>query len=371
MKKILYISGTRADYGLIKETLLAIKEHPQLEIEIAATGMHLMPEFGSTLKEIKKDGFKIHKIEAVFQKDNREAMVKFISEFISKLLKKIKSIRPDIIFVLGDRTEALGGAISGAYLGIPVVHAHGGEVTSTIDEFNRHAITKFSHIHFPATKKSAQRIIKMGEDAWRVFQVGAPGLDSILSKKLLSKKEIAEKYNNPALLVVQHPVTAEINHASKQMRETMEAVKEIGEQTIVIYPNADPGSRKMIKVIEKYRKYPFIQIYKSISHKDYLSLMKTAKVIIGNSSSGIIEASSFNLGVINIGTRQEGRERAVNVIDVGYDRNQIKRAFKTISKKKLKNSKNPYGDGQTSQRIVKILADLDINKKLLNKRLNY
>jgi UDP-hydrolysing UDP-N-acetyl-D-glucosamine 2-epimerase len=369
MKKIIYISGTRADYGLMREVLLAIREHPQLEIEIAATGMHLMPEFGNTIKEIEKDGFKIHRVEAVFEKDSQEAVIEFISSFLFKFLKKIKENKPDIIFVQGDRPEMLAGAIAGAYLSIPVVHSHGGDVSSTVDEITRHSITKLSHLHFPATEQSAQRIIKMGEDKSRVYVVGAPGLDAVLSQKLLSKEEITKKYGCPALLIIQHPVTAEIKHASKQMEETMEAVKEIKEEAVVIYPNADPGSREMIKVIEEYRKEPFIRIYKSIPRQDYLSLMKIAKAVLGNSSSGLIEAPSFNLKVINIGTRQSKRERAANVIDVGYDRNQIKGAFKAVSK--IENSENPYGDGKTSQRIVKILADLEINKELLNKRLSY
>jgi UDP-hydrolysing UDP-N-acetyl-D-glucosamine 2-epimerase len=380
MKKILYISGTRADYGLMRETLLAIRRHPKLKVEIVATGMHLMPEFGNTIDEVRKDNFKIHRIEAVYKRDNKESMANFIGEFVLKLTKAVKQIKPDIILVLGDRAEMVAGAIVGAYLTIPVAHIGGGDVTSTVDEIARHAITKLSHIHLVATKKVRERIIKMGEDPWRVYRVGAPGLDSIVNEKLFSKKEIAKKYKlnlrEPILLFLQHPVSIEIEDAAWQMKQTMEAIKELGYQTIVIYPNADAGGRKMIKVIEKYRKYPFIQIYKNIPHKDFLSLMTVANVMVGNSSSGIVEAPSFSLPVVNIGIRQQGREKAANVIDTKPALKEIIKAIRKALydekfKEKVKKCKNPYGDGKASARIAKILNLIKIDKKLLQKKIAY
>jgi UDP-hydrolysing UDP-N-acetyl-D-glucosamine 2-epimerase len=379
-RKILYISGTRADYGLMRETLIAIRKHPKLKLDIVVTGMHLMPEFGKTIYDIKKDKFKIHEIKAIYKNDSKESMSIFIGKFIQLLTEKIKKIKPDIILLLGDRGEMLAGAIVGSYLGIPVAHIHGGEVTSTVDEISRHAITKLSHIHFPATKKSAERLIKMGEDAWRIYLVGAPGLDSVLKQKLFSKEIISRKYNldikKPIILVIQHPVSEEFDKASYQMRETMEAIKDLGYQSIVIYPNADAGGRKMIKIIEKYRKYPFIKIFKSIPRKDYLSLMNVASVMVGNSSSGIIEAPSFHLPFVNIGSRQKSRERAENVIDVDYKRDEIKKAIKkAIHNKefrdKIKRCKNPYVNGETGLKIAKVLATIKINKKLLEKQLTY
>ena len=374
MRKVLYISGTRADYGLMREALLAINKRSKLEI--AATGMHLMPEFGETIKEIKKDGFKIHRIDAVYKDDSRESSACFIGRFIQLLTEKVKKIKPDMILVLGDRAEMLGGAIVGAYSGIPVVHIHGGDLSFTVDEFIRHAITKLSHFHFPATKKSAARIIKMGEDPWRVSVVGAPGLDGILNTRLFSKRETAKKYKldlaSPVLLLVQHPAEGD----KEQIKETMEAIKEKGFQTVVIYPNADAGGREMIKTIEQYRKYPFIQIHKSLSRKNYLSLMNAASVMIGNSSSGIIESSAFHLPVINIGSRQKGRERAENVIDAGYDREQIKKAIqKALYDKKfgekVKKCRNPYGNGKAGIKIGALLSKIKIDNKLLQKQIIY
>lgn len=380
MRKILYISGTRADYGLMRQALFAIKRQPELKIEIAAGGMHLMPEFGNTIEEIKKDGFKIHLIDATYKDDSKEAMANFIAEFISGLTKKIKLVKPDIILVLGDRSEMLAAAVVGAYLSIAVFHLHGGDLTSTVDEVARHAITKLAHIHLAATPNAAKRIIRMGEEPWRVYVVGAPGLDGILNEKLLSKSEIKQKYNldldRPFFLVIQHPVTMEINFARQQMTETMAAIKELAQQSIVIYPNADAGGRKMIEVIQRYRKFPFIQIYKSISSCEYLSLMKYASVMVGNSSSGIIEAPTLHLPVVNIGTRQEGRERAGNVIDVTYEKGAIKKAITKAAsdarfKSHVKRCSSPYGDGKAGERIAEILRKVEINKKLLQKKLKY
>ena len=379
-RKILYITGTRADYGLMRFVLRKIEEHPKLELEIVATGMHLMEEFGMTINEIKKDGFKVHMIDATYERDNKESMVNFIGKFIQLLTEKAREIKPDIILLLGDRGEMLAGAIVGAYLTIPVAHLHGGDVTSTVDEFARHAITKLAHIHLPATKESANRIIKMGEDPSNVFVVGAPGLDTILNEKLVEPMELSEKYNlelsEPILLVVQHPVTTEIDDAPDQIHETLEAILELKYQTVLIYPNADAGGRKMIEVVKEYKKYSFIEAFKSIPHKEYLSLMKIASVMVGNSSSGIIEAPSFGLPVVNIGSRQEGRQRAENVIDVDYDKEQIKAAIKKALydedfKREVKNCKNPYGDGKAGVRIADILSKIKVDKKLLQKRLTY
>jgi len=379
-RKILYITGTRADYGLMKSVLKEIKKQPKLELEIVATGMHLMEEFGMTITEIKKDGFKIHEIDATYENDNKESMVNFIGKFVQLLTKEVKEIKPDIILLLGDRGEMLAGAIVGAYLTIPVAHLHGGEVTSTVDEFARHAITKLAHIHFPATKESANRIIMMGEDPSNVFVVGAPGLDTILNEKLIEPTELSEKYNldlsKPILLVVQHPVTTEVDDAPEQIRETLEAIIDLKHQTILIYPNADAGGRRMIEVFKKYKKYSFIKTFKNIPHKEYLSLMKIASVLIGNSSSGIIEAPSFGLPVVNIGSRQEGRQRAENVIDVGYDKEKIISAIKEALhdkdfKEKVKKCKNPYGDGKAGVRIADILSKIKIDEILLQKKIIY
>jgi len=375
-RKIVYISGTRADYGLMRSVLYQIHNHESLSLDIIVTGMHLMDEFGMTVDEIKKDGFNYNIVDVRYADDTKESMALFIGEFIQRLTPLIRTIDPDIILVLGDRGEMLAGAIVGAYLSIPVAHIHGGEVTSTVDDLARHAITKLSHIHFPATEESAGRIIRMGEDPSRVFVVGAPGLDQILNEPLLEPEELGRKYrldfSDTVLLVVQHPVTLEIDQAPEQIRETLEAISLFQSQTVIIYPNADAGGRAMIEIIKEYEHLPFIRTYKNIPHRDYLSLMRHSSVLIGNSSSGIIEAPSFGIPVINIGSRQRGRQRGENVVDVDYNRESIVSAINYVlsdehyrNKINLKN--NPYGDGNSGKRITKILNEISVNNQLLQK----
>lgn len=374
-RKILYITGTRADYGLMRSVLRKIHEHPDLSLDIVVTGMHLMDEFGNTIKEIQNDGYSYHIVDVNYEDDTKAAMAIFIGRLIEKLTPVVNKLKPDIILVLGDRGEMLAGAIVGVYLSIPVAHIHGGELTSTVDDFARHAITKLAHIHFPATGESKERIMKMGEDPSRIFVVGAPGLDQIFKESLLSREELEMIFNfdfsKPVILVVQHPVTLEVAEAGAQIKETLEAIVSLQYQTIVIYPNADAGGRAMIDVIHEYESFPFIQTHRSLPHIQYLSLMKECSVLVGNSSSGIIEAPSFGLPVINIGTRQNGRQRGINVIETNYTREKIQSGIKmalfdTEFRKKVKESANPYGDGKTSERIVTIFQSLHINPNMFS-----
>ncbi len=382
VRRICVVTGSRAEYGLIQPTLKAIDNHPDLELSLIVCGMHLADDFGNTYTEIENDGFKIDaKIDSIPSEDTGRAMAESVGMITTKLSKVMERIRPDFLLALTDLGHALATAIVGVYMNIPVAHIHGGDVTGTVDEPVRHAITKLSHIHFPATKKSAERIIKMGEDKWRVHIVGAPGLDSILNQDLLGKDEILKKYrvdtDETFLLASQHPVTSESDDGAKQIKETLEAIVEMNYPTVLIYPNADAGGRRMIEVIEEYAEgYPFIKPYKSIPHQDYLSLMKAAGALVGNSSSGIIESPSFHIPVVNIGTRQEGRERSENVLDVGYSKEEIieaisKALFDKKFKEKVRNCKNPYGDGKASDRIVEVLSNIKIDKKLIQKRLRY
>jgi len=379
-RKIAYITGTRADYGLMRSVLYQIHNHESLSLDVIVTGMHLMDEFGMTVDEIDKDGFNYHVVDVRYRDDTQESMALFIGEFIQRLTPLIRSIDPDIVLLLGDRGEMLAGAIVGAYLSIPVAHIHGGEITATVDDLARHAITKLSHIHFPATEESAERIIRMGEDPSRVFVVGAPGLDQILHESLPEREDLEERYSldfsDKVLLIVQHPVTLEVDQAAKQIRETLEAVSSFQYQTLVIYPNADAGGRAMIKVIKEYEHLPFIRTYKSIPHEDYLSLLQHSSILIGNSSSGIIEAPSFGIPVVNIGSRQKGRQRGNNVIDVGYNRLEISDAIKIgLNDEKFReivNIKyNPYGDGTSGERIARVLYSLPVNDEVLQKRITY
>lgn len=371
LKKVLYITGTRADYGLMHNALELLNNDDDIQLEVAVTGMHLMEEFGYSVNEIKKDNFNLHIINQTFLKDNKQSMSEFIGRLIVDLTQLMVKIKPDIVLLLGDRGEMLAGAIAASYLQIPVAHIHGGDVSSTVDDSARHAITKLSNIHFAATRKSALRIKQMGENPENIFVVGAPGLDSIIKvKDNIDEKYLKEKYNivKDFVLVLQHPVSLEVESSSNQIKQTLDAVTLTDYQILLIYPNADAGGRAMIDKIKEYD----VDAYKNIPHDDFIGLLGLASALIGNSSSGIIESSSFKLPVINIGTRQAGREKAENVVDVGYDSNEILNALNYIKSNdyldKLDNCINPYGDGKSGENILKILKDLDINVDLLNKK---
>jgi len=376
-RKIAVVTGTRAEYGILKPILKKIDSNSKLDLYLIVVGMHLSEEFGYTIKEIEKDGFKIYaKLDTLNKEDTGAGMARYIGNTIIEISKVLENLKPDILLLLGDRGEMLAGAIAATCMNILIAHVHGGEVSGSIDEGFRHAISKLAHIHFVATNESKQKLISLGEDSSRIFVVGAPGLDDIY-ENLLSPQEIEKKYSidlsKPLILLVQHPVVTEVDEASNQIRETLEAIVDLKYQTVVIYPNADAGGRQMIKIIEEYKKrYSFIKTYKSLPRRDYLSLMSVATVMVGNSSSGIIEAPSFGLPVVNIGTRQKGRLRAGNVIDVSYNREEIKNAIlKAMQDKKFKekvrNIKNPWGDGKASERIVNILSSIKICKDLLQK----
>ncbi len=379
-KKIAYISGTRADFGLMAPILRVIDKSKKLKLQIYATGIHLMPEFGRTLNEIEREFPGTLAINAVFKSDGRFGMAKFSGDFLQKIITAFQNDRPDFVLTLGDRPEMLCAAVACLYLGIPTGQVHAGDRSFTVDESARHAITKLSQIHFPATKEAAGRIIKMGENPRRVYVVGAPGLEVILNGNLPMRKELFRFLRldpkKKILLITQHPVSEEYEEAGKQMRETIAALKNANMPAVLIYPHADAGGRKIIGVINKEKNNPLFRIFPSLSHKYFLALEREAAVWIGNSSGAMIESSSFKTPVVNVGTRQLGRQHGENVINAGYDRKEILSAIrKSLNDKKyikkLRKIKNPWGDGKTSGRMVRILENLKLDRKLLIKQITY
>uniref|UniRef100_A0A7V3J924 UDP-N-acetylglucosamine 2-epimerase (Hydrolyzing) n=1 Tax=candidate division CPR3 bacterium TaxID=2268181 RepID=A0A7V3J924_UNCC3 len=381
-RRVCVITGTRADYGILYPVMKAISNSHGLKLYIVATCMHLMKEFGYTIKEIQNDGFDIYeKVDISYREDTGEAMAFSVGKAISLFSRCFAKLRPHIVVVLGDRGEMLAAAIAANYMNIPVAHIHGGEISGHIDGLLRHAITKLSHIHFPATEQAKRRILNLGEEAWRIFRVGAPALDRILGCHLPKPEDLTRKYqikqNKPAVLLIQHPVSTEVKQASDQIKITLEALSDLGLQILIVYPNADAGGRKMIRVIKEYVKdNSLMMAFKNIPHEDYLGLMRVVSVLVGNSSSGIIEAPSFKLPVVNIGIRQDGRERSTNVIDVPHDKNAIVKAIKKALydkkfREQVKRCKNPYGDGHAAERIVKVLSTIKLDKKLLQKQITY
>jgi GDP/UDP-N,N'-diacetylbacillosamine 2-epimerase (hydrolysing) len=382
MRKVAVVTGTRAEYGIFQPVLRAIEESPNLKLLLVVSGMHLSREFGYTVNEIRKDGFRIDaKVPMLLPGDTLAAMAESVGRGIVGMSRAWERLRPDIILVLGDRVEPLAAAVAGAYMNIPVAHIHGGDSSKGgLDESARHAVTKFAHIHFPATRLSAERIIKLGEDEWRVHTVGSPAIDTILNEPFLPIEALTEKFkldlSQPLVLLIQHPVTTQVPEAAAQMRETLSAISELGYPTVIIYPNSDAGGRSMIEVIKQYEGHPLIKTFKNLPHKEYLSLMKVASVVVGNSSSGIIDAPSLGLPAVNIGIRQEGRESGKNVIDIKHDKQEIIKATKKALNdddflKKVRKCKNPYGDGKTGPRIADVLSKIRINKKLLQKKITY
>jgi len=346
MKKIAYLTGTRAEFGLMQIILTKIDKDQDWQLILLATGMHLLSEFGKTINEVKSVFPQVKLINATYKEDTRLSMAEFLGQCTTKTSQILGKLKPDLVLVLGDRAEQLAMAQTAAYLAIPVIHLHGGETTTTIDDKTRNAISMLADWHLPATKTAAEKLIKMGIDTKKIQIVGAPGLDQV---KNLPKKP------KDCLVILQHPDANE-GDAPNQIRKTLEAALTFNLPIKVIYPNADAGGRSMIKVINQYRSR--VKIYPSLKRQDFLQLLSRAKALIGNSSAGLIEAPSLGLMVVNIGPRQSGRERAGNIIDADYDKDKIIQAIKLALLRKTFSGHNPYGDGRTSKRVLKFLNQI-------------
>lgn len=379
MRKIAIITGSRGEYGYIRPIIREIQKNSDLDYFVIATNMHPLAEFGYSLEEIKKDGFKVEeRIFNVFDGYNPITMTKSLGVFLMQLPEIFDRTKPDIVLIAGDRGEQLMAAIVGAYMYLPVVHVQSGEISGNIDGITRHAITKFAHLHFCANEEFAQRVKMMGEQDFRIYITGAPMLDELMEGIVTDQEQLFKKYNlakeKPLFLLLQHPVTEEYGKEAQYMEETLKAILSFNAQTIAIFPNADAGNKEIKRMMERHHG-PDLKIFRNLPRQDYTGLLKIAKVIIGNSSSAIIEAPVFKLAAVNIGNRQKGRLQSNNVINVGCNSQEIKSAIqKALSPEfqaQIKNCQSKYGDGKASRRIVKILKEITIDDKLLNKKLTY
>ena len=333
----------------MQKILLGIKADKNLKLGLLATGMHLLPEFGETINEVKAKFPQVKVIEATYEEDNRLSMARFVTKCAELIVEALHQEKPDLVLVLGDRGEQLAMALAAAYLAIPIIHLHGGEETTTIDDKARNAISMLADWHLPASKGAAKKLKQMDINKHRIKIVGAPGLDQIRDLPATTKKD--------CLVVLQHPDENEAD-AAWQIKQTLEAVVEFKLPVKIIYPNSDAGGRAMIAAIKAFKlKFP-VETFPNLERLKFLELLDQAKVLIGNSSAGLIEAPSLNLPFVNIGPRQSGREQAKNVINVGYDQKQITKAVSQTLGWHLSNVNNPYGDGQTAQRVLKFLKSL-------------
>jgi len=370
-RKILIITERRADYSRFKPIINLIKKSKRLSYELIVTGSHLLKKHGFTIKEIKKDNIKIdYQIKSFIEKKNihdGESMILALGKIFIEISKIIKKSKPDIILSGFDIGANFALTVAGAHLNIPVAHIQGGEVTGSIDESLRHAMSKFSNYHLVANNDAKKRLIKMGERRENIFNVGCPSLDALFLEKKIDPPDILKKFKidvkKKFIIIIQHPVTSEDKHSGKQILETIEAVKKSLLPALFVLPNNDSGHFDIIKVIKKSR----IQWTETLSLSQYSTLLSYARILIGNSSSGIHEAASFKLPVINVGTRQNGRLKPKNIVNADYNRNDIYNKIKfCMSNKKylkiIKSLKNPYGDGKSSLKIVKILDKIDLTK---------
>lgn len=380
-KKICVVTGSRAEYGLLYPLLGRIRASKALRLQLIAAGMHLSPKFGLTYREIEKDGFEIdEKVKMLLPGNTPADISRSVGLGCSGFAGAFARLKPDLVVVLGDRFEIFSAVIAAFIAKIPVAHIHGGELTEgAMDDAFRHSITKMSILHFTAAAEYRKRVIQLGESPERVFNTGALGIDNIRSARLLSKKglekELGIKFKRKTALVTFHPATLDGGDAGKQFRELLRALDSFRELGLIFtMPNADPGSRKISGLIDAYVKdnRDRARSFASLGRLRYLSAMKHADVVIGNSSSGIIEAPSFGKPSVNIGSRQRGRIRADSVIDCGPVSSEITRAIrKALSAsfaKSCRSVKNPYGDGKTAGRIVNALIKNSGKLRSLEKR---
>lgn len=376
LRKICVVTGTRAEYGLLYWLMKEIQADEDLQLQLIVTGMHLSPEFGLTYKVIEQDGFRIdEKIEMLLSSDTPVGIAKSIGLGIIGFAEALERLKPDLIVVLGDRYEILAAAQAAMVARIPIAHIAGGDTTEgAIDEAIRHSITKMSHLHFVTNDISAQRVRQMGENPEHIFNYGEPGLDQIKRLNLLSKEELETslgfKFRKKNLLITFHPVTLEQDSAQEQFEQLLNALDILGSDVGLIFtkPNSDTGGRILIRMIDEYVvKRNNAKAYTSLGQLRYLSCMSHVDAIVGNSSSGLYEVPSFKKPTVNIGDRQKGRLQAESIINCNPDTKQIYNTIQTAFRKDCSNVVNPYGDGNTSPKIIRVLKNIDNYKNLLKK----
>ena len=374
-RRIAVITTSRADYSHLYWPLVELKQHPDVELGVIAMGAHLSPEFGNTVREIEKDGFPlIARIECLLSSDTDIGMAKTIGLATLSLADALGSWRPDLLLLIADRYEMLAPASVALALRIPIAHIEGGEVSQgAIDDAVRNALTKLAHIHFTSTSLARKRVVAMGEEPWRVHHAGAPSLDHLRRSKLWGRESVEQHLGialrPPTLLVAYHPVTIH-RQTTQEADAIFTALHQVHGQILFVYPNSDAGSRQLIERTHAFAAtHPNAHIFVNLDAVTYWSLLQCVDALVGNSSSGIMETASFALPTVNIGIRQQGRERARNIIDAAADTEAIvaaiERALGPEFRASLTGMANPYGDGHAAERIVEVLAKTDLENLLI------
>jgi GDP/UDP-N,N'-diacetylbacillosamine 2-epimerase (hydrolysing) len=378
-RHILVPTGSRGEWGYIRPVLRLIEVDPRLRASLVVTNMHLLPEFGASAHEIERDGFAIEQeIYMALDGYTGTSMSKSLGVFLMSITDTLDRLRPDFVLLAGDRGEQMMAAIAAAHMNIPIGHIQAGEVSGNVDGQTRHALARYAHVHFASNDDAAERLRRAGEQEFRVHTVGAPQLDELIGEEPAPQEELAARFHvsfdEPLVLLVQHPVTEQVTLAGSQMQETLAALREVHLQTLLVYPNNDAGSADLRAKIDEFRG-PWLRVERNLARRDYAGLLRASSAIVGNSSSGIIEAPAFGLPAVNIGRRQEGRIQGPNVVNVDHDRIAIAEAVRRVVapefRASLDGTRSPYGDGLASERIVRLLAEIPLDERLLYKKLTY
>lgn len=372
MRRVIYVSGSRADFGLMHSTLVAIAQHPELSLSLCVTGMHLDPAYGNTVEDIENSGLNIcARLPVTFDTDDGGSMAQAIATELHGMSDVFRQEQPDWVLLLGDRGEMLAAALAALHLNIPIAHIHGGERSGTVDEPVRHAISKLAHYHFTATEGARQRLIRMGEHESQVLVSGAPGLDGIEEQVDQNREALcaAEGFDSakPLALLIFHPVVQEAQQAAEQTRILLDACRQQHLQILALAPNADTGGQAVLKVLQSQAEHGRLHLHTHFARRQYLNWLAAVDLLIGNSSSGVIEAASLGTAVVNVGKRQQARERSDNLIDTPIEALKIQQAIEQALKNKNKRWNNVYGDGRAAERIRHWLATLPLSKQLLEK----
>jgi len=377
-RTIAVVTSSRADYSHLYWPLRDLAAHPAVDLKLVVLASHLSPEFGNTVREIEADGFTIAaRLECLLSSDTDVGMAKSIGVGVLSLADTLGAMRPDLLLLIADRYEMLAPAAVALALRIPIAHIEGGEHSEgAIDDAVRNALTKMSHIHFTSTEKARKRVISMGEEPWRVHRAGAPSLDHLRRSDLLNREQVEQRLgldlDHPSILVAYHPVTL-LSDTTAEADALFEALTGLPQQLLFCYPNADAGSRSLIERAESFlRLRGSGRLFINLPAVHYWSLLRQMRMMIGNSSSGIMETGSFALPTVNVGLRQQGRERPPNVLDAAPSGasilEQVKKAGSAAFAQSIRSMVNPYGDGHASELIVRVLAALPPRDKLLMKQ---